>query len=198
MKRLFGTIATLCAACAFCASPASGAETSESDAAAGKVLIAYYSWSGNTRHAAERIQKTTNGTLFEIKPKQAYPKDYAECVSQAKKEIQAGFKPELASDVENFARYEIVFVGTPNWWSTMAPPVLAFLSSHDFKGKTVVPFVTHGSGGMARCETDMRAACPGANFLPGKAFYGNRIQDATPELTQWAKSVVEEAVAKGK
>ncbi len=198
MKRLFGTIATLCAACVFCASPVSGAEKADSDATSNKILIAFYSWSGNTRYAAEQIQKATNGTLFEIKPKQAYPKDYAECVTQAKKEIQAGFKPELASDVENFSQYEIVFVGTPNWWSTMAPPVFAFLSSHDFKGKTVVPFVTHGTGGMARCETDMRAACPGSNFLPGKAFYGNRIYDAASELTQWASSVVEKSAAKEK
>lgn len=68
----------------------------------GKVLIAYYSWSGNTRFAAEQIQKLTGGTLFEIKPAKAYPSDYSACVDQAKQECRDEFKPELATKVDDF------------------------------------------------------------------------------------------------
>lgn len=87
-----------------------------------KVLIVYYSWSGNTRVAAEQIRKITGGTLFEIKTAKAYPAEYDACVEQAKKECRSGFCPELASKAGDLAKYDVIFLGTPNWWSTMAPP----------------------------------------------------------------------------
>ena len=155
----------------------------------GKVLVAYYSWGGNTRFAAERIQKLTGGTLFEIKPVKAYPVDYGACVEQAKRECRDEFEPELATKVDDFSKYDVIFVGTPNWWSTMAPPVLTFLTSSDFRGKTVIPFVTHGGGGMARCEQDMRKACPQASFVRGGAFSGSGIRNAEAALAKWVNEV---------
>ena len=155
----------------------------------GRVLVAYYSWGGNMRFAAEKIQQLTGGTLFEIKPADPYPSDYNACVEQAKRECRSGFKPALASKVENFDRYDVIFVGTPNWWSTMAPPVLTFLTSSDFRGKTVIPFVTHGGGGMARCEKDMRKACPQASFVRGGAFSGSGIRNAEAALAKWVNEV---------
>lgn len=155
----------------------------------GRVLVAYYSRGGNTRFAAEKIQQLTGGTLFEIKPADPYPSDYNACVEQAKRECRSGFKPALASKVENFDRYDVIFVGTPNWWSTMAPPVLTFLTSSDFRGKTVIPFVTHGGGGMARCEQDMRKACPQASFVRGGAFSGSGIRNAEAALAKWVNEV---------
>lgn len=156
----------------------------------GKVLVAYYSWGGNTRFAAERIQKLTGGTLFEIKPVKAYPVDYGACVEQAKRECRDEFEPELATKVDDFSKYDVIFVGTPNWWSTMAPPVRSFLSSYDFSGKTVIPFVTHGGGGMARCERDMRKVCPKAVFGKGGAFSGGSIRNAADALSKWVNEVV--------
>ena len=156
----------------------------------GKVLVAYYSWGGNTRFAAERIQKLTGGTLFEIKPVKAYPVDYGACVEQAKRECRDEFEPELATKVDDFSKYDVIFVGTPNWWSTMAPPVRSFLSSYDFSGKTVIPFVTHGGGGMARCERDMRKVCPKAAFGKGGAFSGGSIRNAVDALSKWVNEVV--------
>lgn len=165
-------------------------EPQKAETESGKVLIAYYSWSGNTRFAAEQIQKVAGGTLFEIKPVNEYPADYGACVEKARKECREGAKPELASKVEDFAWYDVIFVGTPNWCSTMAPPVRTFLSSYDFRGKTVVPFVTHGGGGMARCEKDMREACPKAVFGKGGAFPGKSIRNAEDALRKWAEEAV--------
>ena len=127
----------------------SGQEHPKVSAEPAKVLVAYYSWGGNTKYAAAQIQKATGGTLFEIKPARPYPAEYRECTVQAKKEIQEGFRPELASRVEDIGKYDVIFIGSPNWWSTIAPPVAAFLASYDLSGKTVIPFVTHGGGGMA-------------------------------------------------
>ena len=156
----------------------------------GKVLVAYYSWGGNTRFAAERIQKLTGGTLFEIKPVKPYPADYNACVELAKKEINAGVRPELAENVRNFAKYDVIFVGSPNWWGTMAPPVATFLTRNDVAGKTVVPFFTHGGGGMQRCESDVRKLCPKARVLKAATFSGGSIRSAGKAIADWVgKSV---------
>ncbi|WP_176013969.1 flavodoxin [Victivallis sp. Marseille-Q1083] len=164
--------------------------TVKATAEPGKILVAYYSYSGNTRFAAEQIQKATGGELFEIKPVSAYPADYDACVERAKKEINAGTKPELAEKVKDFSQYEVIFVGTPNWWSTMAPPVLSFLSGYDFSGKVIIPFVTHGGGGMARCKKDMQKACPKASFGKGGAFSGRSIKSSEAALTKWVDEVI--------
>lgn len=173
-----------------CGRAAENATVPKVETAPGKILIAYYSWSGNTRSAAEQIRKLTGGTIFEIRPVQAYPSDYRACVAQAKKECRDEFKPELAATVEDFSKYDVIFVGTPNWWSTMAPPVRSFLDGCDFTGKTVIPFVTHGGGGMADCERDIRKACPGAVFGRGGAFSGSGIQNDGSRLAEWVKSTV--------
>lgn len=156
-----------------------------------KVLVAYYSYSGNTRCAAEQIQKATNSALFEIEPVKPYPSIYKECTNQALNDIHAGRSPELKGRVIDFNQYEVIYVGTPNWWSTIAPPVATFLTSYDFSGKTIIPFVTHGGGGMANCERDMKKLTSGkAIFLKGRAFAGSGIQSSGEAVFRWAQSVL--------
>lgn len=150
-----------------------------------KILVAYFSYTGNTRYAAEEIKKNTGGTLFDIKPIKAYPADYSTCVAQARRECSSKFKPKLTANVKNMDQYEVIFIGSPNWCSTLAPPVLSFLSAYDFSGKTIVLFVTHGGGGMANCEIDFSKNCPKANILKGKEFSGSSIKKAQTELKKF-------------
>jgi flavodoxin len=156
-----------------------------------KILIAFYSWSGNTRFAAEQIQKAVGGTLFEIRPKKAYPEDYGECVAAARKECPAGFRPELAAlpDVE---KYDTVFVGSPDWCSTIAPPVRTFLTSCSLAGKTVVPFFTHGGGRMQNCERAVRDACPGSVVLTAETFLGSDVRGDSDAVARFAQNALEE------
>ena len=155
-----------------------------------KTLVAYFSASGQTAKLAKTLAGVTGGDLFEIKPAAAYSSNYRTCVERAQKEIAGKIKPELAEKVKDFSRYEVIFIGTPNWSSTMAPPVRSFLSSYEFSGKTVIPFVTHGGGGMARCETDMRKAVPKAKFGKGGAFYGRGIRNAGTALADWINETI--------
>lgn len=147
-----------------------------------KVLIAFYSWSGNTRKAAAEIQKAVGGTLFEIKPKVPYPADYSECVAKVRGECHSGFKPEIEALPANLAAYDVLFIGSPNWHSTIAPPVLTFLAAGDWADKTVVPFFTNGGGGMQNCERAVRSACPKANVLSARTAYNSDTQSAVREL----------------
>ena len=156
-----------------------------------KVLIAYFSHSfGNTRQIAHMIQKETGGDIFEIKPKTPYTKVHKDVVAQARKEIDAGFKPELVAMPEKLDEYDVIFVGTPNWWNTMAPPGATFLSNHDFSGKTLVPFTTHGGSGLGRYPEDMKKLCPKANFLEGETFSRNSIPDSGDAVAKWIRRII--------
>ena len=152
------------------------------------ILIAYYSWANGTKKIAEQVSKITGGTLFEIAPAVAYTSDYDAVVEQAKKEISAGVKPALAADID-VATYDTVFIGTPNWWSTMAPPVATFLDGKDFKGKTIIPFCSHGGGGWSRIREDIAAMCPGSNSAEGFSVYNGGGNDMPQQVEAWLKEI---------
>lgn len=162
---------------------------SSSNPDARKVLVVYYSYSGNTKEMAAQIQEATGGDIFEIIPVNAYPEEYTACTEQAKREIEAGFKPPLKSKIENVGDYDIIFVGTPNWWSTIAPPVATFLTDSDLSGKTVIPFCTHGGGGQARCFTDMHKLIPKSNLSKGLAVSGDRVKSSNNDITTWLREI---------
>lgn len=155
-----------------------------------KILVAYYSWGGNTKGAAEQIQKTIGGTLFEIKPEKPYSSNYRECTEEAKRDINANVRPALASKIDNLKDYEVIFVGSPNWWGTIAPPVATFLTTHDLKGKIVIPFFTHGGGGMQNCERDVAKFCSDAKLVKAATFPGSSTRHANDKLVEWVNSVV--------
>lgn len=152
-----------------------------------KILVAYFSWGGNTRYMAEQIQKATKADIFEIVPVAAYPSGYNDVVEQAKKEINANHKPALKSKVANFVAYDIIIVGSPNWWSTIAPPVATFLSSYDFSGKTILPFITHEGSRMGRSVDDIKKLCPKATILNGLPVRGGSVKSAGGDIQKWLK-----------
>lgn len=153
-----------------------------------KVLVAYFSHSGNTRTVARQIARLTGGELFEIVPATAYPTDYRAVVEQAEREIEAGVRPALKNQPPDVAQYDVVFVGSPCWWSTVAPPVATFLAACDLRGKTVVPFMTHEGSGMGRSEADVRRLCPGAEVAKGLPVRGGAVDRSEAEVERWLRA----------
>jgi flavodoxin len=151
-------------------------------------LIAYYSWSGNTGKIAELIERETGGTLFEIEPVQSYTTDYRAMVAQAKEEIQAGFRPELKA-IPKITSYTVVFLGTPIWWHTMAPPLASFIDRFDLNGKTVVPFHTHGGGGGGSFEKDIAKMCPNSTVKEGFGAYNSGGRETMAQIRSWLSSI---------
>ena len=147
------------------------------------ILVAFYSHSGTTKKAAEHIHAITGGDIYEIKEKDPYPRSYKDVVDQAKQEISKGFKPALKGSLPNIGIYDIIFVGSPNWWGTIAPPLSAFLSSADFTGKTIIPFITHGGGGLNHTVADIKKLAQGAAVLDG--FDANSID----RISAWIKTL---------
>lgn len=151
-----------------------------------KVLIAFYSYSGNTKEVAEAIQKETGGDLFEIKAEGTYPAEYRPMTVQAKKEIEEGFRPALTTSIDNIADYDVVFIGSPNWWGTITPQVSSFLEKYDLSGKKVVPVITHGGGGVQNTVKDLTAQCKGCEVVDD-AWVG--YNSRTMGVSRWVKGL---------
>ncbi|MDE7250153.1 MAG: flavodoxin, partial [Lachnospiraceae bacterium] len=149
-----------------------------------RILIAYFTWAentyvenpeavdvdattsasvlppGNAAKMAGWIQEEIGGDLFSIVVTEPYSSDYDECLDRAADEKADNARPELLYHVENMEDYDIVFLGFPNWWYTVPMAVHTFLEEYDFSGKTIVPFVTHGTGGLASTIKDITADLP--------------------------------------
>jgi flavodoxin len=159
------------------------------EAAMAKTLVVYFSKTGSTRAVAEYIKDATKADIFEIVPVQSYPEEYKATTEQAKKEINDGYKPAIKSKAQNIADYDIIFVGSPCWWGTIAPPVATFLSSHDLSGKIIIPFMTHGGSGLGHSVSDIKKLVPNAIIRDGKAFYGSSAESAKSDVEEWLKKV---------
>ena len=155
-----------------------------------KILVAYFSHSGNTRVIAKQIKDITGGDIFEIKPVNAYPSAYQAVVKQAEKEIKANYRPLLKTRAENIDTYDVFFIGSPNWWSTIAPPVATFLSGYDFKGKTIIPFITHEGSRMGHSVSDIKKLCPTASIADEHPFRGSSVHNARNEVSEWIQKII--------
>ena len=155
-----------------------------------KTAVIYFSWSGNTRFAAETIAKKTSADLFEIKAEKTYNSDFGKCCDEAKPECNGKtLRPIKPIEGLDLAKYDVVFVGTPNWWGTMAPPVRTWVtqSKAALKGKTVCLFQTHGGGGMQSVGKEFAEVIgDAAKMLPPKAFSGSSIKSSVAALEAFA------------
>lgn len=162
---------------------------SEEPAEVGNTLIAYFSWSGHTEQMAQMIQAETDGDLFEIEPATPYTDDYNTLLDVAQQEQRDNTRPELASQVENWEGYDVVFVGYPDWWSDAPMLIYSFLEDYDWEGKTLVPFCTSGGSGFGRSLDKLPDSAPGANILEGLHVSGSRVDGASEEISSWIDSL---------
>lgn len=154
-----------------------------------KSIVVYFSESGNTQTVARLVQSLTGSDILEITTKTPYVKDYDALVEQAKKEIRAGVKPPLKPVSFDPDQYETIYLGSPNWWSTIAPPLGTFISENKLSGKTLAPFITHGGGGKGHADKDLKALCPGATVLDMLALYEDGGAEAEKQLAGWLKKI---------
>jgi len=152
-----------------------------------KILIVYFSHSGNTRTVAKMIQEQTGGDLFEIITEKPYPKDYDAVVAIAKKEQEATARPALKNHLRNVKNYDVIFIGFPNWWGTFPMAVASFLDENDLTGKILIPFCTHEGSYMGSSESDLGKQEPKAKILDGLPIRGRSVKGAQDEVARWIK-----------
>jgi flavodoxin len=151
-----------------------------------KKLVVYYSFSGTTRKLAEEIASQAGADLRELVPERAYSFDYNTAVREARREIERGFCPKLASGDESIGQYDVVFIGSPNWLNRFAPPVLSFLRHQDLSQKAVAPFSTSGGGGFGRMIEDYIRECPSSRILPGLTVSAGFLK---ADVTKWLSGI---------
>lgn len=191
----------------------SESETPAKPNAENKILIAYFTWADNTKvedpssvdvdastsasvlapgnaaKIASWIEARTGGDLFSIIVDEPYSSDYDECLDRAADEKAANARPKLVSHVENMEQYATVFLGFPNWWYTVPMAIHSFLEEYDFSGKTIVPFVTHGTGGLASTIQDIKADLPNSEVLEPIGVYRPEVDSSKPDVEAWLDSL---------
>ena len=145
----------------------------------------------NKRHpygVMEREYVTSDIAICELCRRHG-SRSHSVVVDQAKKEIRVGYTPALQSKIDHIESYDTIFVGSPNWWSTIAPPVTTFLSEYDLSGKTIVPFCTHGGGGLGRIGKEIAKLCPQSIILSSFEIYGSGTGNAQTTVSAWLRKV---------
>ena len=186
---LTGLCAMLCAT-----SPAANPTTDMNTE--GKKLVVFFSHTGenynvgviekgNTHIIADMIADATGADRFEIEPAKRYPHTYNECIAVAKQELNSGARPAVKGDIA-IEDYDVIFIGYPNWWGDAPMCVYTFIEKHDWRGKTVIPFITHEGSGMSGTDRNIAKACDGATVAIGKglAVQGKVAQTNQPSAKQ--------------
>ena len=141
-----------------------------------KKLVAYFSATGTTKEAAERLAKATGADLFEIGPAIPYTSadlNWMDKKSRSSVEMNdPDSRPEIAETIPNMVDYDTVFVGFPIWWYVAPHIIHTFVESYDFSGKTLVPFATSGGSGMGKTVDELSKHCPNADWKAGKLING--------------------------
>ncbi len=150
-----------------------------------KLLVAYFTRSGNTQVIAGTIHRALKTDLFQIRPARPYPADYEENVQQAAEETARGYEPPLEARVTNLAAYDAVFLGHPVWGMTLPPVIRSFLRAHDFRGKTIRPFITHGGYGLGNCVELLNHHAPGARIEKSFVMEADQEKRTLGEVRGW-------------
>lgn len=179
-----------------------------------KILIAYFTWSdntvvenpdsidvdaetsasvlspGNAELIANWIAEETGGDLFSIKTQNKYSSDYDECLNQARKERDNNERPALVGRVNNIDDYDVIFLGFPNWWYTCPMAVFTFVESYDLSGKTIIPFCTHGTGGLLRTIRDLKNLLPeNCEVLEPIGVYRPEVKNSKSKVLDWLRNL---------
>lgn len=178
------------------------------------VLIAYFSWADNAEEynpedididalgsasvtapgdvgvIAGYIEERTQADVFKIILNEKYSSNYNECLDQGRRQRDEGARPELSEMVENIGDYDVIFLGFPNWWYTIPVAVHSFVEAHDLSGKTIIPFVTHGTGGLAGTIQDLTEALPDdCTILQSYDVFEDDVKRVQDEVNEWLEGL---------
>ena len=157
----------------------------ESTAGDSNILVAYFSWSGNTQQVANWISDKTGGELFRIIPGVEYTED--DVFDRAQDELNNGTRPPLSShiDQEVMEQYDVIFVGFPIWWYDLPMPVWSFLEEYDLSGKTIAPFCTSGGSGLSGTVNEIKELEPNAVVTDGLHIGSSSSADPDNAVSDW-------------
>lgn len=143
---------------------------------------------GNTQVAAGIIERFIEADVFKIQQLKPYSKSYNECIAQAQADQRRNARPELKDYPDSIDSYDVIYLGYPNYWSTMPMAVFTFLEHFDFGNKIIKPFCTHEGSGMGSSINDIKKLCPNAKVEKGLAIHGGSVERSQKDIENWVKS----------
>lgn len=164
---------------------ATNAQQERQPNASSSILVAVFSRTGNTRVVAGLLRRALSADAFEIEPASPYPADYLATVEQARQERDRGLRPALRTEVPDVARYETVYLGFPIWGETAPPVIRSFLSRHDFAGKTLIPFITHGGYGAGSSRDVIARHAPRARLQEAFLMQADQERQTMERVHGW-------------
>ena len=150
-----------------------------------KILIAYFTWSGNTQGIAYELQKQTGAEIFEIRPVNEYSESYNTVLRQAQQDQRKQARPKLKSRVKDFESYDIIMLGYPNWWASIPMPIASFLQEYNFSGKIIMPFCSHGGGRFGQSLTAIAKLAPDALITEGLSVHYSGGSTLKSDIAKW-------------
>ena len=146
-------------------------------------LVVYFSNTGTTEEAAKRIRDIVNADLIELKPVNPYPLKYETNLPIAQKEQDENARPELKTTINDFEKYDVIYLGYPIWLELNPMLINTFLESYDFTDKTVIPFATSGSSEITKSVENIKKEIPNAIFKEGLLVRN------TKDIEPWLKKI---------
>ena len=144
---------------------------------------------GSVQYMATVIGSATGGDMVRIQTATPYPGNYDDLAAQANNERQNGTYPELATHIENFDDYDVIFVGYPIWWYQMPMAMYSFFSAYDFTGKTIVPFSSHGGSGWSGSVDAIAGMEPNATMVNGYSISRTSVAGSENGIRDWLRRI---------
>lgn len=156
-----------------------------------KILVAYFSASGRTKRVAENLADAVGADLFEIEPVQKYtPGDLNWMDKNSRSTLEMNdpnSRPEIREKVQNFDKFDVIFVGFPIWWYKAPTIINTFLESYDFSNKKIVLFATSGGSGLGSTENILKPLCSKTTIWAGGKILN--VSVSKEELKAWVESL---------
>lgn len=160
-----------------------------------RYLVLFCSRSGNTAQVAREIQKSLSCDLLEVRPSEAYPDNYNTMLERAQEELEAirqGHYPPISTHLKDLNEYQVLFVGYPIWYGSMATPMQTFLHEHasELAGKRIALFATSGTSNLATSAKEAAALCPEAEILPQTLLLtSSSLAQMGTQVEQWLQQM---------
>lgn len=187
MRKILYVVVSIMMVVLWACKPSSGTDTQSQP----KTLILYFSWSSshNTKQIAEFIHDFTGGDIAEIVSAEELPTEMDSCIRLAQEQLARRIFPAVKPLDINPLDYDRIFVGYPNWCGSVPMVVASCMRNYDWNGKTVIPFITHGTGGRQNCFTDLALHVHGADILDGFSCYGSNAAEEKSNVEKWLRQI---------
>ena len=155
----------------------------------GKVLVVYFSHTGNTENVANFIHQAVGGDIVKLETEEQYTDNYNDLLDIAQEEKNENARPALSTKIDNIDEYDTIFLGYPIWWGDMPMAIYTFLDEYDLSGKTIAPFVTSGGSGLSGTPGDIADEEPNATVTEGLSVRDSNSENSQSAVNEWLSEI---------